>query len=60
MITASISETRRKLGERIELVTVTDRQARRLHERIDSEPRKSFRSADSAVKFLKKERSRKR
>jgi ribosomal protein S18 acetylase RimI-like enzyme len=45
----------------MELVTrVTNRQAQRLYERIGSAPRKTFRSADSAVKFLKREMSRKR
>jgi len=39
----------------MQLVTrVSDRQAARPHELIDSEPRKTFRSADTAVKFLKK------
>jgi antitoxin (DNA-binding transcriptional repressor) of toxin-antitoxin stability system len=90
MITASVSETRRKLSELIELARngedvviikdsrpvatrqridasdmelvtrVSDRQAQRLHELIDSEPRKILRSADAAVKFLKKEMSGKR
>ena len=90
MITASVSETRRKLSELIELARngedvviikdsrpvatlqpidssdmelvtrVSDRQAQRLHEMIDSEPRQSFRSTAAAVKFLKKEMSGKR
>jgi len=90
MITASVSETRRKLSELIEqarngeevviikdsrpvaalrridasdleLATVmTDRQARRLSEIIETEPRKTFQSAAAAVRFLKKDISRKR
>jgi len=89
MITASVSETRRKLSELIEqarkgeevviikdsrpvaalraidasdmelATTMTDRQARRLSEIIDSEPRKTFQSAAAAVRFLKKDLSRK-
>ena len=90
MITASVSETRRKLSELIErarsgeevviikdsrpvaslqpidpadleLVTkVSDRQARRLLEMVESEPRKTFPSATAAVRFLKKDISSKR
>ena len=90
MITASVSETRRRLSELIELARrgeevviikdsrpvaalqpidpadlelvtkITDRQARRLHEMIDSEPRRTFPSAAAAVRVLKKELSRKR
>ena len=90
MITASVSETRRKLGELIELARrgeevviikdsrpvaalhpidaadlelvtrISDLQARRLHELIESEPRKTFRSAAAAVRFLRKDMSRKR
>jgi prevent-host-death family protein len=89
MITASVSETRRKLSELIEqarkgeevviikdsrpvaalraidasdmelATTMTDRQARRLSEIIDSEPRKTFPSAGAAARFLKKDMSRK-
>jgi prevent-host-death family protein len=89
MITASVSETRRKLGELIELARkgedvviikdsrpvatlqpidasdmelvtrVSNRQAQHLREMIDSERRQTFRSAAAAVKFLKKEMSRK-
>jgi len=89
MITASVSETRRKLSELIEqarkgeevviikdsrpvaalraidasdmelATTMTDRQARRLSEIIDSEPRKTFQSAAAAALFLKKDMSRK-
>jgi prevent-host-death family protein len=90
MITASVSETRRKLSELIEqarkgeevviikdsrpvaalrridasdlelATTMTDRQARRLSEIIETEPRKTFKSAVAAVRFLKKDISRKR
>ena len=90
MITASVSETRRKLSELIEqarngqevviikdsrpvaairridaadlelATTMTDRQALRLSEIIDSEQRKTFRSAAAAARFLKKDMSRKR
>ena len=90
MITASVSETRRKLSELIEqarkgeevviikdsrpvaairridasdlelATTMTDRQARRLSEIIETEPRKTFQSAAEAVRFLKKDISRKR
>jgi len=90
MITASVSETRRKLSELIEqarkgeevviikdsrpvaalrridasdlelATTMTDRQARRLSEIIETEPRKTFPSAAAAVRFLKKDISRKR
>lgn len=90
MITASVSETRRKLSELIEqarngeevviikdsrpvaalrridasdlelATTMTDRQARRLSEMIETEPRKTFQSAATAVRFLKKDISRKR
>jgi prevent-host-death family protein len=89
MITASVSETRRKLSELIEharkgeevviikdsrpvaalrridasdlelATTMTDRQARRLSEIIETEPRKTFQSAAAAVRFLKKDISRK-
>jgi len=89
MITASVSETRRKLSELIEqarkgeevviikdsrpvaalraidasdmelATTMTDHQARRLSEIIDSEPRKTFQSAAAAARFLKKDMSRK-
>jgi prevent-host-death family protein len=90
MITASVSETRRKLSELIEqarkgkevviikdsrpvaairridasdlelATTMTDRQARRLSEIIETEPRKTFQSAAAAVRFLKKDISLKR
>lgn len=90
MITASVSETRRKLSELIEqarngeevviikdsrpvaairridaadlelATTMTDHQARRLSEIIEAEPRKTFRSAAAAARFLKKDMSRKR
>jgi len=90
MITASVSETRRKLSELIEqarkgeevviikdsrpvaairridasdlelATTMTDHQARRLSEIIDSETRKTFRSAAAAARFLKKDMSGKR
>ena len=90
MITASVSETRRKLSELIEqarngqevviikdsrpvaalraidasdlelATTLTDRQARRLLETIELDPRKTFNSAGAAVRFLKKDMSRKR
>jgi len=90
MITASVSETRRKLSELIEqarkgeevviikdsrpvaairridasdlelATTMTDHQARRLSEIIEAEPRRTFRSAAAAVRFLKKDISRKR
>ena len=89
MITASVSETRRKLsalieqarnGEEVVIIkdsrpvaalrpidasdlelatTVTERQAQRLIEIIESEPRKTFPSAKAAVRFLKKDLSRK-
>ena len=39
---------------------ITDRQARRLHEMMDSEPRVTFPSAAAAVRFLKKDMKRKR
>jgi prevent-host-death family protein len=85
MITASVSETRRKLSELIEQArngeevviikdsrpvaairridasdlelstALTDRQARRLTQMTESEPRKTFRSAAAAVRFLKKD-----
>jgi prevent-host-death family protein len=85
MITASVSETRRKLSDLIEqarsgeevviikdsrpvaelraidagdleLTTrLTDRQARRLIEISESSPKKTFRSAAAAVRFLKKD-----
>jgi prevent-host-death family protein len=90
MITASVSETRRKLtllieqarrGEEVLIIKdsrpvatlqpidasdlefatrVTDRQARRVLEISESEPRKTFRSAAAAARFLKKDISRKR
>jgi prevent-host-death family protein len=90
MITASVSETRRKLSELIEqarngeevviikdsrpvaalrridasdlelATTLTDRQARHLTEMTASEPRKTFRSATAAVRFLKKDMLAKR
>ena len=90
MITASISETRRKLSELIEqarkgeevviikdsrpvaalrpidasdlqlATTLTDRQARRLNEMIEVEPRRTFRSAAAAARFLKKDMLEKR
>ena len=90
MITAAISETRRKLsvlieqarkGEEVVIIkdsrpvaalrpidasdlelatTVTDRQARRLLEITDSEPRKTLASAPAAARFLKKEMSKQR
>jgi prevent-host-death family protein len=90
MITASVSETRRKLSELIEqarkgeevviikdsrpvaalraidasdlemATTLTDRQARRLLDITESEPRKTFRSAAAAARFLKKDMSGKR
>ena len=90
MITASVSETRRKLsalieqarqGEEVviikdsrpvaalqpidasdlELATIiTGRQAQRLVEMTEAEPRKTFRSARAAVTFLKKDMARKR
>ena len=85
MITASISEARRRLSELIdrartgeevviirdsrpvaalypiepsdmELVTrITDPQARRLVELSQSEPRKTFRSAAAAARFLRRD-----
>jgi prevent-host-death family protein len=85
MITASVSETRRKLSKLIEqarkgeevviikdsrpvaalraidasdmelATTLTDRQARRLLDITESEPRKTFRSAAAAARFLKKD-----
>ena len=90
MITATVSETRRKLSELIEqarkgeevviikdsrpvaalraidasdlemATTLTDRQARRLLDITESEPRKTFHSATTAVRFLKKDVLRKR
>jgi prevent-host-death family protein len=90
MITASVTETRRKLSELIELARqgeevviikdsrpvaalqpidasdlelvtrISDRQAQRLRELIHSEPRRTFRSSAAAVRFLKKDGSRKR
>jgi prevent-host-death family protein len=90
MITASVSETRRKLSELIEqarkgeevviikdsrpvaalraidasdlelATSLTDRQARRLTAITESEPRKTFRSAAAAARFLKKDMSGKR
>jgi len=88
MITASISETRRRLSELIdrarageevviirdsrpvaalypidpsdmELVTrITDVQARRLVQLSETEPRKTFRSAAAAARFLRKDLSK--
>jgi prevent-host-death family protein len=88
MITASISETRRRLSELIdrarageevviirdsrpvaalypidpsdmELVTrITDVQARRLVQLSETEPRKTFRSAAAAARFLRKDMSK--
>ncbi len=44
----------------LELVTrISDRQATRLLALIESEPRKVFRSASAAARFLKKDMSRK-
>jgi prevent-host-death family protein len=90
MITASVSETRRKLSDLIEqarrgeevviikdsrpvaelraidaadleLATrLTDRQARRLVDIAESSPRKRFRSAAAAARFLKKDMTGKR
>jgi prevent-host-death family protein len=90
MITASVSETRRKLsalieqarnGEEVIIIkdsrpvaalkaidasdlelatTMTDQQAKRLIEMAENEPRQTFRSAAAAVRFLKKDMSRKR
>jgi len=90
MITASVSETRRKLSELIEqarngeevviikdsrpvaairridasdlelATTLTDRQAHRLLDIIEAEPRKTFHSAAAAARFLKKDISGKR
>ncbi len=90
MITASVSETRRRLSELIEqarkgeevviikdsrpvaalraidasdlemATTLTDRQARRLLDLTESEPRKTFRSAAAAARFLKKDMLTKR
>jgi prevent-host-death family protein len=90
MITASVTETRRKLSELIELARqgeevviikdsrpvaalqpidasdlelvtrISDRQARHLREMTDTEPRRTFRSAAAAVRFLKSDVSRKR
>jgi prevent-host-death family protein len=89
MITNSVSETRRRLSELIdlarageevviirdsrpvaalcridpsdmELVTrITDQQARRLVKLSETEPRKSFRSAAAAARFLRKDMSSK-
>ena len=89
MITASISETRRRLSELIdqarqgeevviirdsrpvaalypieaadmEMVTrITDRQAYRLIEMAEAEPKKTFRNAAAAVRFLRKDMARK-
>lgn len=43
----------------MELVTrITDRQAKRLVELSESEPRKTFRSASAAARFLRQEMSR--
>ena len=90
MITASITETRRRLSELIELARqgedvviikdsrpvaalrpidasdleltpqLTDRQARRLWQMIETEPKLTFPSAEAAVRFLKKDMKRKR
>jgi len=90
MITASISETRRKLSELIEqarkgeevviikdsrpvaelrpidgsdlelATTLTDRQASRLIEMTESEPRRTFKSPAAAARFLKKDSATKR
>ena len=90
MITASITETRRRLSELIELARqgedvviikdsrpvaalhpidaadleltprLTDQQAQRLIEWTDSQPKKTFRSASAAVKWLKKDVAKKR
>ena len=90
MITASITETRRRLSELIELARqgedvviikdsrpvaalhpvdaadlaltppLTDHQARRLIEWTDAQPKKTFRSAAAAVKWLKKDMAKKR
>ena len=89
MVTASITETRRRLSELIELARqgedvviikdsrpvaalhpidaadlvltprLTDHQARRLWERAETEPKKTFRSAAAAVRFLKKDMRKK-
>jgi len=85
MITASVSETRRKLSDLIEQARkgeevviikdsrpvadlraveaadlelstrLTDRQARRLVEIAETSPKKTFRSAAAAARFLKKD-----
>jgi prevent-host-death family protein len=90
MVTASITETRRRLSELIELARqgedviiikdsrpvaalhpidaadleltprLTDQQAQRLIEWTDSQPKKTFRSAAAAVKWLKKDMAKKR
>lgn len=90
MITASVTETRRRLSELIELARqgeevviikdsrpvaalqpidasdlelanrLTDHQAGRLWERIESEPKVTFPSATAAVRFLKRDMKRKR
>lgn len=90
MITASVSETRRKLSDLIEqarrgeevviikdsrpvaslraidasdlelATTISDRQARKLIDLTESEPRKTFRSATAAVRFLKRDRPKTR
>jgi len=90
MITASVTEARRKLSELIDLARggedvviikdsrpvaaihpvdasdleltgrLTDRQAQRLMEWMDSQPRATFQSAAGAVKRLKKDLARKR
>ena len=87
MITKSVSEARRHLGDLIELAregqevviikdsrpavalvpvedsdlelatTLTDHQARRIWEMVRTEPRKTFASAEQAVKHLKKRTS---
>lgn len=90
MVTASITETRRRLSELIELarqgedvviikdsrpvaalhpidaadleltLRLTDQQAQRLIEWTDSQPKKTFRSAAAAVRWLKKDMAKKR
>jgi len=42
------------------VIRITARQARRLDEMIDAEPRRRFRSASRAVRFLKKDMASKR
>ncbi|MEK7406333.1 MAG: type II toxin-antitoxin system prevent-host-death family antitoxin [Acidobacteriota bacterium] len=90
MITASVTETRRRLSELIELARqgeevviikdsrpvaalqpieaadlqfsprLSDRQAQRLLQMIESEPKLTFPSAAAAVRFLKKDIKKKR